>query len=118
MRSAEIRRILKKHCRHHEEWHCGPAMINFTSRAREPRFDRRIEIFLNRTPEQMDIRKISRLLDLLDRLGGKDADFLDSTKRRKQDRVDRLLAASRQFAKRAGLKQSDVRKVVQSARGR
>lgn len=118
MRSAEVRRILKRHCRHHEEWHCGPAMIHFTGRDREPRFDRRIEIFLNRTPEQVDIRKISRLLDLLDRLGGKETDLLDSTRRRRQARTDRLFAASRQFAKRVGLKRSDVRRAVQRVRGR
>lgn len=69
MRSAEARKLLRRHCRHHEEWHCGRASILFTSRDEESRFDRRMEIFLDLKPYAVDVKKISLLLKLLDRLG-------------------------------------------------
>jgi hypothetical protein len=72
MRSIEARRVLKRHCQLYEEWRCGQATIRFTGKDSNPRFDRRIEIFLSQSPESVDVKKISRLLDRLDRLGPKD----------------------------------------------
>lgn len=69
MRSLQARRLLKKHCRHYEKWLCGQATIYLSGRDQEPRFDRRMEIFLNQPPEMVDVKKISRLLRFLDRLG-------------------------------------------------
>jgi len=69
MRSLPARKLLNKHCRRHEEWRCGQAVIYFTGRDENPRFDRRMEIFLSQSPATVDIEKISRLLRFLDRLG-------------------------------------------------
>lgn len=71
MRTIEARRLLNRHCQPNEEWRCGPVMIRLTGKDKNPRFDRRIQIFLDQSPERVDIRKISRLLQLLDRLGCK-----------------------------------------------
>lgn len=71
MRSIEARRLLNKHCQPNEEWRCGPVTIRFTGKDNNPRFDRRIQIFIDQAPEGVDIKKISRLLQLLDRLGRK-----------------------------------------------
>lgn len=71
MRSLHARRLLNRHCRHHEEWRCGRATINFTGKDPYPRFDRRMEIFLDQLPAEVDVKKIARLLRLLDRLGRK-----------------------------------------------
>ena len=69
MRSAEARKLLMKYCRHYEKWYCGRAEIHTTKRDINPRFDRRIEIFLDLKPHTLEINKIARLLKLLDRLG-------------------------------------------------
>lgn len=71
MKSLPARKLLNKYCRHHEEWHCGQATIYFTGKDPSPRFDRRIEIFIDQSPATVDVKKISRLLRFLDRLGRK-----------------------------------------------
>lgn len=75
IRGLAARRPLKKHCRHHEKWHCGPATIYFTGRDPNPRFDRRMEIYVNQPPGLVDVSKVSRLLRLLDRLGRKSPSY-------------------------------------------
>lgn len=69
MKLLQARKLLNKHCRHYEEWHCGQATIHATGRDSNPRFDRRIHIFLDQSPAMVNIKKISLLLNLLDRLG-------------------------------------------------
>ena len=69
MRAIEARKLLNRHCQSHEEWRCGQVTIQFTGKDASPRFDRRIQIFLDQSPERVDIKKVSRLLQLLDRLG-------------------------------------------------
>lgn len=69
MRLIEAKTILKKHCHYHEEWHCGPATIYVSGRSENPRFDCRLEIFLDLKPNMVAIKKISALLNLLDHLG-------------------------------------------------
>lgn len=71
MRSIEARRLLNRRCRSHEEWRCGQVTIQFTGKDSNLRFDRRIQIFLDQSPERVDVKKVSRLLQLLDRLGRK-----------------------------------------------
>ena len=69
MRLVEARKLLKKYCNHYEKWQCGQAEINATGRNENPRFDRRVEIYLDLKPYGVDIQKIASLLKLLDRLG-------------------------------------------------
>ena len=57
MRSLSACRLLNKHCRHHEEWHCGRVSIRFTGKDINPRFDRRIDIFLDQKPAEVEVRK-------------------------------------------------------------
>ncbi|MBI4677425.1 MAG: hypothetical protein HY748_07570 [Elusimicrobia bacterium] len=71
MELIRARRILNKHCDHREEWHCGQVKIHLTGKDQDPRFDRRMEIFLDQRPEMVDAGKISRLLRFLARLGRK-----------------------------------------------
>lgn len=92
MKLAEAKKLLKKHCRHHEEWHCGRADIYVTGRDENPRFDRRIEIYMDLKPYAVDINKISALLKLLDRLG-KTIRFNIGIKRRRR-RPLRIRAAA------------------------
>lgn len=69
MKLKEARKIINQYCRHHEEWHCGSADIYVSGRDENPRFNRRVEIYLDLKPYRADIKKISRLLKLLDQLG-------------------------------------------------
>lgn len=69
MRSLAARRLLSKHCRHTEEWACGKATVHFTGKDENPAFDRRLLIYLNQSPVEVDTEKIARLLRFLDRLG-------------------------------------------------
>ena len=69
MKSSEARKLLKRYCCHYEKWYCGRAEIHFTGRDENPRFDRRMEIYLDLKPDAIDPKKISALLKLLDRLG-------------------------------------------------
>lgn len=69
MRSLPARKLLDKYCLHHEEWRCGQAVIYFTKKDSEPRFDRRIKISFSQSPAAVDVKKISRLLCFLDHLG-------------------------------------------------
>ncbi|PJA12551.1 MAG: hypothetical protein COX65_08435 [Elusimicrobia bacterium CG_4_10_14_0_2_um_filter_56_8] len=69
MRALAARRLLLKHCRHTEEWRCGKATVNFTGKDENLAFDRRLYIYLGQAPTEADVKKITRLLRLLDRLG-------------------------------------------------
>lgn len=69
MRTLAARKLLSKHCRHAETWHCGRATASLTGKDRNPAFDRRLYIYLSQTPAEIDPRKIARLLNFLDRLG-------------------------------------------------
>ena len=69
MKTADARGLLKKHCRHREEWRCGQAVIRITGRDSNPRFDRRMDIVLSQTPAEVNVEKIARLLRFLERLG-------------------------------------------------
>jgi hypothetical protein len=68
MKSSTVSKLLNKYCRHHEEWHCGPATIYFTGRDEMPRFDRRMQIYFSQIPGSVDVKKITKLLRFLDRL--------------------------------------------------
>jgi len=68
MKSLAARRLLDRHCRHSEEWHCGRATVRFTGKDNNPAFDRRLHIYLNQTPAEVDTKKIARLLRFLDHL--------------------------------------------------
>ena len=69
MRALAARRLLRKHCRHTEEWRCGKATVSFTGKDENPAFDRRLHIYLGQAPTEVDVKKIARLLRFLDRLG-------------------------------------------------
>ena len=69
MRALAARKLLRKHCRHTEEWRCGKAMVSFTDKDKNPAFDRRLHIYLGQAPTEVDVKKIARLLRFLDRLG-------------------------------------------------
>lgn len=68
MRLLQARRLLKKHARHHEEWRCGGALIQLPGRDPYPRFDRRMELYLDLPPRSVDVARVARLLRLFDRL--------------------------------------------------
>lgn len=69
MKLSEAQKLLKRYCRHYEKWFCGPAEIYTTGRDTNPRFDRRLEIYLDLKPDAVNIQKIASLLKLLDQLG-------------------------------------------------
>lgn len=70
MKLAEARRLLKKHCRHSEEWRCGGAVIRLTGwDPSYPRFDRCLDVYLDLKPYAVDVAQIARLLNHLDTLG-------------------------------------------------
>lgn len=52
-------------------WYCGQTEIHTTRRDKNPRFDRRLEIYLDLKPNTVDIQKIASFLKLLDKLGSK-----------------------------------------------
>jgi len=81
MRLQELKKLLHKACRHHEEWHCGPAMIRVYGRDENPRFDRRMDVYLNLPPSSADVQKIAGLLALLDKTS-KQITFTFGRKRR------------------------------------
>ena len=68
MRTSEARRLLNRHSRHYEEWTCGRAKIVLSGKDENPRFDRRIEVFLRLSPSEVDLGKLESLLSLLDEL--------------------------------------------------
>ena len=68
MKTTEARALLGRHSRHHEEWTCGLAKIYFSGKDANPRFDRRMEIFLRLPPNEVSIEKLESLLSLLDKL--------------------------------------------------
>jgi hypothetical protein len=69
MKLVELKKILHKKCGHHEEWHCGPAKIIVHGRNANPRFDCVMDLYFETLPSSIDIKKISRLLKLLDTIG-------------------------------------------------
>lgn len=68
MRTSEVRALLNRYSRHYEEWACGKAKIYLSGRDENPRFDRRLEIFLRLLPHEVDLKKLESLLSLLDTL--------------------------------------------------
>lgn len=70
MKLAELKKLLKKNCRHWEEWQCGPAKIIVRGYSpAEPRFDRKMELYLDIPPPSLRIQQIQSLLRLLDGTG-------------------------------------------------
>lgn len=69
MRLADARKLFKKYCRHYEKLYCGRAEIYTTGRDANPRFDRRIEIYLDLKTCSVEIDKVTSLLKLLDQTG-------------------------------------------------
>jgi hypothetical protein len=84
MRLARAKQIINKYS-HGGTWHCGRAEIHATGKDENPRFDRRIEVYLNLSKYSIDIKKIAALLNLLDRLG-KPVKFSLFRQSRKQSR--------------------------------
>ena len=71
MKLAELKKVLNKKCHHWEEWHAGSARILLYGRDPSPRFDRKVEIFLDIPPHAVDLKKMQSFLALLDKLGHK-----------------------------------------------
>jgi hypothetical protein len=68
MKLAKAKQIINKYS-HAETWHCGRAEIRVTGKNENPRFDRRVEIYLNLSKYAVDIKKIAALLKILDKTG-------------------------------------------------
>jgi hypothetical protein len=68
VRTSEVRSLLNRYSRHYEEWTCGRAKIILSGKDENPRFDRRLEIFLRLSPREVDLKKLESLLSLLDEL--------------------------------------------------
>lgn len=69
MRLRQLKSLLNQKCQHWEEWRCGPAKIIVHGRDPSPRFDRKIEIYLDIPPETLQMRVVRNLLKLLDVIG-------------------------------------------------